>query len=275
MDKIGAVSIVSMVVLFLLTNSVFANQAIIHKTSKYNAGSLRHSGITIVEDHGGFVLVALPQGVQDSMLNTLDFDYSPVVDGTTIIGLHRYPFDTQVGPSKDIPVHLKIDDYPMGTKGLYLVQFAGPIEDEWLEELKKSGQVEIIEYIPNNTYIVRMTPTDKNNIKSRLSMVRWIGIFQPAYKLSHDLQMNGGLVDVSFMVLDNPDGRYLANEILDQSVRQIQGMSNLNPYLSFKATVDASKLEEWTFDPNMYWIESWDVPQYHKELGNIYKDGGN
>jgi len=261
---------------FLLTSGVSASQAIIHKTGRYNENSLRQLGITIVEDYGSFVLVAFPQGVQSNTLKDYNFDYSLVVDSTTIIGLHNYSFDTKVGPSKDIPAHLNINDYPKGTKGLYLVQFKGPIKDEWLEELKKSGEVDIVEYIPNNTYIVRMTPTDRDNVKTGLSAVRWTGVFQPAYKLSPDLlKKGGGLVDVSFMVLANPEGRHLMNEILDQSARQIQGMTFLKPYLSFKVTVDASKLEEWALDPNMYWIEHWVEPQHYKERKNIYKDGEN
>src|SRR5262245_35863791 len=38
--------------------------------------------------------------------------------------------------------------------GIYIVQFAGPVQDAWLRELRNSG-AEILGYIPNNAYIVR------------------------------------------------------------------------------------------------------------------------
>jgi len=156
--------LIIIVIVFLLSNSVLANQAIVHKTDKYNENVLHNLGITIVEDYGSFVLVESSQGIQNTELRNHNFDYSPVADGTTIC-LCNYPFDTKVGPSKNIPSHLKIDSYPEGKKGLYLVQFKGPIKDEWLEEFKRTGDVEIIEYIPNNTYVVRMTPKDRDNAK--------------------------------------------------------------------------------------------------------------
>src|ERR1044071_8364062 len=38
--------------------------------------------------------------------------------------------------------------------GLYIVQFAGPIQDAWLSGLKSTG-VEIVSYMPSNAYVVR------------------------------------------------------------------------------------------------------------------------
>jgi subtilisin-like proprotein convertase family protein len=260
-------------IVFSFSNSVLADQAIVHKTGRYNENALRQSGMTIMEDYGSFVLVESPQGVQNSMLKNNNYDYNPVSDGTTIC-LCSHPFDTKVGPSENIPARLKIEDYPMGTKGLYLVQFKGPIKDKWLDDLKNSGDIEIVEYIPNNTYIVRMNPTDRDNVKTGLSTARWTGVFQPAYKLSSGLQKKGGgLVDVSFMVLANKGGRRLMKDILNQSVKQIQGMVSVKPYLSFKASVDASKLEEWALDPNMYWMEPWFEPKLFGEVGALNNAG--
>jgi len=271
--SIGQVQyLIIIAIVFSLSNSVLADQAIVHKTGRYNENRLRQSGMTITEDYGSFVLVECPQGVQNSMLKTNNLDYSPVSDGTTIC-LCNHPFDTKEGPSQNIPARLKIADYPTETKGLYLVQFKGPIKDKWLDDLKNSGDIEIVEYIPNNTYIVRMNPSDRDNVKTGLSAARWTGVFQPAYKLSPDLQKTGGLVDVSFMVLANPGGRRLMKDILNQCDKRIQEMTSVKPYLSFKATVDSSKLEEWALDPNMYWMEHWSEPQLFGEVGALNNAG--
>ncbi len=47
---------------------------------------------------------------------------------------------------------------PDSASPYYLVQFIGPVESYWLEQIAALGG-EVVGYIPNNTHIVRMTPS--------------------------------------------------------------------------------------------------------------------
>jgi hypothetical protein len=66
-----------------------------------------------------------------------------------------------------------------------VVQFAGPIRPENRQALEKAG-ARVIEYIPNNALLVRL-PAGQVPAVSALADVRWVGDFQPAYKLAPEL----------------------------------------------------------------------------------------
>ena len=64
---------------------------------------------------------------------------------------------------------------------LYLVQFAGPPRDEWLEDLRLAG-LEPVQYISPFTYVVWGQPEAVDRAASA-SKVRWTGPFAPAYRV--------------------------------------------------------------------------------------------
>ena len=88
-----------------------------------------------------------------------------------------------------IPPGLTISGYPQGKQGYYIAQFSGPIRQKWKEELAATG-AEILDYIPDFAFKVRMTPAQAHQVKE-LESVTWVGLFHPAYKLSVDLKRNG------------------------------------------------------------------------------------
>ncbi|MBI2549373.1 S8 family serine peptidase [Candidatus Woesearchaeota archaeon] len=69
--------------------------------------------------------------------------------------------------------------------GYYVIQFYGFLTQNQSEELEGIG-VEFLEYIPDNGYIVFFDPLIKTQIQN-LSYVRFLGIFQPADRLSSGL----------------------------------------------------------------------------------------
>jgi subtilisin family serine protease len=74
-------------------------------------------------------------------------------------------------------------------RGIYIVQFTGPIEDSWKGAVAAAGG-ELLEYVPDFAFKVRMKPAQALAVR-RLSRVRWVGLFHPAYKLSPRLVRAG------------------------------------------------------------------------------------
>jgi hypothetical protein len=96
------------------------------------------------------------------------------------IHLLAYPFDPVAGEPR-LPSDLVAVDRA-GASSYYLVQLSGSPTDERKAVVTRAGG-ELIAYIPDNTYIVRMTP----EIRQALALsdaVRWIGPFHPAYRIS-------------------------------------------------------------------------------------------
>ncbi len=93
---------------------------------------------------------------------------------------------------------------PAGDSSVYtLVQFIAPIENDWLAQVEELGGI----YVQNNPYnaaIFRLTTDQADQVRA-LPVVRWVGIFHPAYAVSYVLagrQEPFGAVDLASLALD-------------------------------------------------------------------------
>ena len=86
------------------------------------------------------------------------------------------------------PKSLRLIGYPDGESGPYIVQFQGPVQTAWKDALREAG-VQIDSYLPDYAYIVRMDEETRVQLQS-LGFVRWVGMYQPAYKVSPNVAAN-------------------------------------------------------------------------------------
>ncbi len=74
--------------------------------------------------------------------------------------------------------------------GYYILQFDGPVREEWKEACRKLG-VEFLDYIPDFAFIVRMTGDVREKVVA-VSSVRWVGDYRPEYRLPEGLKNRRG-----------------------------------------------------------------------------------
>jgi serine protease AprX len=67
----------------------------------------------------------------------------------------------------------------------YIVQFIGPIKEEWKKEIERLGGT-IGEPLPSHSYIVEMDGKTREAVIN-LPSVRWVGHYDPAYRLAPNL----------------------------------------------------------------------------------------
>jgi len=111
------------------------------------------------------------------------FSVSPA-SSSLRIKLANYQFD----PLTSLPAldeNQKIKSFAEGTDGYYIIQFKGPVREEWKENCRKHG-VEFLDYLPDFAFIVRM-PVGKKSEVEALPQLRWLGIYQPAYRIAAGL----------------------------------------------------------------------------------------
>jgi hypothetical protein len=96
------------------------------------------------------------------------------------IHLLQYPFDPALEEAQ-VPPELRATERAGATQ-YYLVQLEGSPTEERKAAVERAGG-ELIAYIPDNTYIVRMTPETRQAL-SQAAAVRWVGPFHPAYRIS-------------------------------------------------------------------------------------------
>ena len=85
-------------------------------------------------------------------------------------------------PPPELAPALSMEAFPAGEPGYYFVQFTGPITRAMKAQVTETGG-EILDYVPNNAFLVRMDLESRVRVKA-LAVVQWVGLFQPAYRLS-------------------------------------------------------------------------------------------
>jgi hypothetical protein len=140
--------------------------------------------------------------------------------------------------------------------GLYLIQFTNRIEATWREALRVRGH-ELIHFVPDDAFIVRLNQARLGELRA-LPFVRWVGEFQPKYKLDRrltaafaaNLRTN---VAVTLLAVSDLDAARLAS-----IVRQLRGMTRRQTFslgTTFQGWVTAAQLRALAESDAVLWIE--------------------
>lgn len=108
------------------------------------------------------------------------------------IALKRATFDPLAGEPV-LPTQLQATIQSNQTQ-TYLIQFNGPIQPQWKDAVAQAS-AHLYGYIPDYTFIARMDGTIAQRVQS-LDMVRWIGLYHPAYRLAADLVASDGTATI-------------------------------------------------------------------------------
>lgn len=111
-------------------------------------------------------------------------DANPVnLDKNPQIHLQYASFDPLQG---EPALSFKSAKEPLSEKGaLYLVQFEGPVHEEWKSAVSGSG-VKLYDYIPDYAFIASIPATVVEDIQA-LPFVRWVGRYHTAYRIDDAL----------------------------------------------------------------------------------------
>jgi hypothetical protein len=231
---------------------------------------LAASGATLLVDYGAFSLWRVNQAQAaavsqpTSLQSQPDFDVIPLRGGQVI----------KTGPDKAVEPAIpnKLRQNSAQAEEMWLVQFIGPVREEWLNTLTEKGRLEIVGYLPNNAYIVwgkaaheTLEETARGN-----SFIQWLGPYHPAYRLEPSLQQAADTrpvdepveVTVQFYTTSQTPQSLARLQSLGQAVRQ--PMSVLN-FTNITLDLPAGRLVEVANWPDVYNVEPWVTPQLYDE----------
>jgi len=132
-------------------------------------------------------------------------------------------------------------------KGLYIVQFIGPVKDEWLESLRATG-ARIVTYLPENAYVVeagRKAALGIPNLRGN-DFVQYVGDYEPTFRLSPTLQSirnlnQKGDVPITVQVVDGPDAPATIKRLREMATEFV-GVNGVLDYQNVELRVDSSSL---------------------------------
>jgi subtilisin-like proprotein convertase family protein len=157
---------------------------------------------------------------------------------------------------------------------LVVVQFVGPPKDDWIARLRATG-VRVVTPMAENAQLVHAEGDSRGALRRYVAdgdEVRGAFVLAPDDKLGPGVPQQGR-VAVSVQTLsgeDGAEGRAAADRI-----GTVDGpASELGPYVTLRATVDASALDELTTDPGVVAVEARPTPRLLDERqGLILADG--
>jgi hypothetical protein len=191
-------------------------------------------------------------------------------DDMSMMAINGYVLDTSNPKllAQELPADLrqqKMADALKGgyapAAGLYIVQFLGPIKEQWLAAIEATG-ARVVSYISNNGYIVSADSRAAFGVwqlKNQHPFVQHVCDYEPAYRMSPELraareQGNSAYVRVTVQFLDGQDAE-LAIEILKRNAFQFIGESRVMNYHNVSVTIPVSQLTELARNDNVIGIE--------------------
>lgn len=175
------------------------------------------------------------------------------------IRLKAATFRPTRGEAPAIPPGLARAGYAEGERGYYIVQFAAPVEQAWKDQVSAAGG-EVLDYIPDFAFKVRMNPAQARRVE-QLSNVAWVGVFQPAYKLSPELKRNSPNL-FAVRVERGADAGLAAAAIARTNAQVLGRQGN---YLLVGA--DSAQLDALAQVVDVAWVENFLLPEKHDQYG--------
>ncbi|MEI6915872.1 MAG: S8 family serine peptidase, partial [Armatimonadota bacterium] len=162
---------------------------------------------------------------------------------------------------------------PAETTEYYIIQFAGPTLPSWRQLLVDEG-CEILDYIPDFSYLVRASPQTIASLKAN-RIIRWIESFKPGYKVDPDVYKAPQPITVSVKFHKDafPPENSLTSELVAKAQFSSENMVRLDVTLADIVLLARDESVEWIeqyFEPqlqNSVGREIMTVPQYWQKTG--------
>lgn len=153
---------------------------------------------------------------------------------------------------------------------LYLVQFIGPVQEDWKQALAEQG-IRLYDYIPDYAFLARLDAAVAPTAVRALPFVRWVGPYQPAYRLAPDLHAlradpTAAPITVTLQTLPDADLAMLGAQIAAAGgTVQAEAHNAAAAYL--RAVVEPKSLADLAAADDMVWIEPYLPPQLYNDVG--------
>jgi hypothetical protein len=175
--------------------------------------------------------------------------------------------------TKGMPSYLKLglERNPNYTESdWYIVQFAGPIEDAWRNEIKALGGKVHEDYIPDFGQIIKMNGEIKEKIE-KLPFINFIGYYQPAFRINPNLleepnhysEDEPGRIMLLIAAFEESDETSLQKRLAAKSSVLVDGQGGKYLRISIPSDEAVEISKEIANYPEVFWVERYYKPVLH------------
>lgn len=225
--------------------------------------ALRASGATQLVDYGAFSLWRLAPTKPGMAILQASASLDQIDDNIYLRGITIHP--EQAGLAMQAAPNLAAAE----EEDFWLVQFIGPTLPEWQSALQSAG-LEIVSYIPNNTFLVWGNRPEQAlaAVAASTQAVQWTGPYDPVYRLEPTLRDRTGSEPVNVSVQFYTTARLAASlEALKAlAVREIQPPAVVGNTTVTQVQVPAQALADLAAWPDVINIEPYVEPELLDEI---------
>lgn len=214
------------------------------------------AGGKLLVDYGSYQLFSMPERAAAS----LSRESAEIEVDSSVIHLNSGPLDTRERPRRAVAAPQKLAQATSGRR-LHLVQFAGPIKPEWLEELKQLG-LRIVTYLPENAFLVYGNPQALKTLEDHAATsphVEWAGPYESTLKTPSEaargpfLQAHGPTPSVyAVQMLLDPEANSDTLALLETlKLAPFERSENVLNYVNVVVALPAAAVEEVSARPDV------------------------
>ena len=168
-------------------------------------------------------------------------------------------FNPGLGLTPNLPAELTTSEYAQGQTGYYIVQFVGPVQQSWKEALTDAG-ADLLGYIPDYAIKVRMN-TFQATAMQEMDFVNWVGIYQPAYKISPDIDLTKSNL-LQIRIEQGASGGLTRGAIVHSGAEILSREGNI-----LIVAASPEQIVELANILSISWIDTYVLPEKHNEFG--------
>ncbi len=275
-------TITSLLAAFLCTGLSLSVHGETHKIRVQDPALARefigHGG-KILADYGSFQIIE----TQEAKPTDSTHQRTEKADDSDLIELNSVRLNTRAADTQS----LRKQRSPFTGKRLHLIQFVGPIKQEWRAQIEHHG-VRVVTYVPNNAYVVQGDTRALAQLQSWCSatnIVQWEGDYSSDYKIHP-----GARNKDKFGFPQTPDSDTFAIQILSDEFSNTNTLAlierlKLDPirrdfhvlgYRNIIVHVPAESITEISSQPDVVSINPYNDPEKRDErqaqimAGNLY-----
>jgi subtilisin-like proprotein convertase family protein len=244
-----------------------ASRVIVDKNDTVTLAELAKSGAVLLADYGSFTLWKLNPNQGQYLAPT-----NPLSNELDLIELRVGAINTVTGAS---PVAPNLQQPVTNQPQFKLVQFAGPIKDEWLKKLTDLG-IDIVAYIPNNAFVVWLDGTELGKLQALVAtdpLIQWVGDYHPAYRLSPIFQDDKNIAKLNTVEVTV---QFYNTAQVNNSLATLQAMSGqiIEPaypvlnLVNISLSLPANQLANVAAWSDVINVEPWIAPKKRDEVQN-------
>lgn len=216
-------------------------------------------GVTVVADYGAYRVYRISEAAYAALSSDRRGEIT-VRDDMDFIDLDAYRIDTRTGIVKLPPA---LTAAPATGRALQLVQFVGPIKQEWLDRLSASG-VRPVQYIQSNAYLVWADASGRqalDRLVAENAILQYSGPYHPYYRLGPTLRrvlvqdsVQDRSVPVVIQILDTDTSADTIRQIQSAATSVDADDETVLSYRNLRVTVPLSRIAALAALPEVTWI---------------------